>query len=220
MIKKKEPEDFNILIGCEFSGIVRDTFIKEGFTNTISCDLLPSESDKGMHHQGDLISYLQNSPITFDLMIAHPSCQYLTNSGVRWLYIKDKDGNKIIDNDRWLQMEESCQFFNYLLNQPIKHICIENPIMHKHARNRIDSSYQQIIQPYYFGTYETKSTCLWLKNLPELRPTNIITDKQLIKPRVHFEGPSPDRWKNRSRTDKNIAKSMAEQWGKWLLREG
>lgn len=214
--------NFNILIACEFSGIVRDAFIDKGFINTISCDLLPSESNKGDHYQGDIKDYLESVKTHhhnhhFDLLIAHPPCTYLTNAGVRWLYNKDKNENKIINESRWNSMVESCNFFNYLLNLPINHIAIENPIMHKHAKSFINNDYTQIIQPYQFGTYETKATCLWLKNLPKLNPTNIITDKSLIKGRVHYEAPSPDRWKNRSRTDKNIAKAMADQWGDYLL---
>ena len=133
-------------------------------------------------------------------MIAHPPCTYLTNSGVRWL-----KGNE----SRLTMMHDACAFFLELKNAPIGHIAIENPIPHKYARAEI-GNYDQIIQPWQFGHGETKATCLWLKNLPKLVPTNIVEGRT---PRVHHASPGPDRWKERSRTLTGIAEAMADQWG-------
>ena len=182
-----------VLIACEFSGIVRDAFAKLGH-DVLSCDLLPTEKP-GNHYQGDVREILNEK---WDLMIAHPPCTYLCNSGVRWLYSQ---------KDRWLKMEDASKFFMLLYTANIPKICIENPIPHRHANL---PPYTQIIQPYMFGHGETKSTCLWLKNLPLLTPTNEVKGR---KPRVHYESPGIDRWKNRSRTYTGIATAMVEQWG-------
>ena len=182
-----------VLIACEFSGIVRDAFAKMGH-DVLSCDLLPTEKP-GNHYQGDVMEILNEK---WDLMIAHPPCTYLCNSGVRWLYSQ---------TGRWLKMEDARKFFMLLYTANIPKICIENPIPHRHANL---PPYTQIIQPYMFGHGETKATCLWLKNLPLLIPTNEVKGR---KPRVHYESPGVDRWKNRSRTYTGIATAMAEQWG-------
>ena len=182
-----------VLIACEFSGIVRDAFAKLGH-DVLSCDLLPTEKP-GKHYQGDVMEILNEK---WDLMIAHPPCTYLCNSGVRWLYSQP---------GRWLKMEDARKFFMLLYTANIPKICVENPIPHRHAKL---PSYTQIIQPYMFGHGETKATCLWLKNLPLLMPTNEVKGR---KARVHYEPPGIDRWKNRSRTYTGIAKAMAEQWG-------
>jgi hypothetical protein len=185
-----------VLIACEFSEIVKEQFLLRGH-DAHSCDLLPGEKGLPNHHQCDVRDILNDG---WDLMIAHPPCTYLSNSGVRWLYE---------DNDRWEFMREACVFFNILLDARIPHIAVENPIQHKWAR-QIIPPYNQIIQPYQFGHGETKATCLWLKDLPKLIPTHNVSGR---KGRVHFESPSPDRWKNRSRTLLGIAAAMAEQWG-------
>jgi len=198
----------NVLIACEFSGIVRDAFIAEGH-EAYSVDLLPSERP-GPHYTGDVLELLDQKMFTdkLDLMIAFPPCTYLANSGVRWLY-----GGKgtDIDGERWEKMEQGAEFFNMLLNgYDIPRVAIENPIMHKYARQRIDGAPTQIIQPWQFGHGETKATQLWLKNLPPLVPTNIVDGRN---PRVHFASPSPNRWAERSRTLTGIAEAMAKQWG-------
>ena len=200
-----------VLVACEFSGRVRDAFIAKGH-DTLSCDLLPSESEFGHHYQGDINDIMNEH---WDLMIAHPPCTYLTNSGVRWLYNPDKTINQV----RWSQMINATSFFNDLLNTNISKICIENPIMHKHAKSLISQPYTQIIQPWQFGHKESKSTCLWLKNLPLLIPTNILAkslndkwDNQTPSGQNKY-GPSKDRWKIRSRTFQGIANAMANQWG-------
>jgi len=184
-----------VLIAYEFSGIVRDAFIAQGH-KAISCDLLPSERP-GPHYQGNVFDLWQKE---FNLIIAHPPCTYLANSGVRWLYTKE---------NRMHDMKESAKQFRLLLQWPCKRIAIENPIPHKYALEIIGRKYDQIIQPWMFGHGETKATCLWLKNLPKLKPTNIVSGRI---GRVWREPPSKDRWKNRSRTYQGIADAMAEQW--------
>lgn len=188
-----------VLIACEFSGIVREAFNARAGVYATSCDLLPPEDGRvDNHYQGDVRDILYRPD--WDLLIAHPPCTRLANSGVRWLK----------ERNLWMEMREAADFFNDLLHADhIKHIAIENPIPHKYALDRIGQKYDQIIQPWMFGHGETKATCLWLRNLPPLGPTNIVNGR---KPRVHHESPSPERWKNRSRTLTGIAQAMAEQW--------
>ena len=190
-----------VLVACEYSGTVRDAFIKQGH-DAISCDLLPSESDLGEHYQGDIEDILYDE---WDLMIAHPPCTYLANSGVRWLY---KDGGK--NHQRWTDMYAGASFFKTLqFATHIPNICIENPIMHKHAKLR---KQDQLVQPWMFGENESKAVCLWLKGLPKLVPA--ITEKpDNLEQRVWRMPPGPDRQKEHSRFFKGIADAMAEQWG-------
>lgn len=190
-----------ILVACEFSGIVRDEFLKRGH-DVWSCDLLPSERP-GPHLQCDVFTILDQG---WDLMIFHWPCTRLTNSGVRWLY--GGRGN-VPDNERWRLMEQDAHNFRRLLDCGIPRIAGENPIPHRYAR-KLMGDYSQMVQPWMFGHGETKATCLWLKNLPLLQPTQIVEGR---KPRVHYESPGPDRWKNRSRTLQGIAQAFAEQWG-------
>lgn len=188
-----------VLIACEFSGIVRDAFRALGH-DAWSCDLLPTESDPKFHVQQDLFSSLGEWTMddNWDLMIAFPPCTHLAVSGARWFETKQVEQRKAI----W--------FFKALADAPIPRIAIENPvgIMSTHYRKP-----DQIIQPWQFGHGETKKTCLWLKNLPKLQPTNLVSGRE---GRVWKEPPSPDRWKNRSRTYTGIAQAMAEQWGQPL----
>ena len=179
-----------VLIGCEFSAIVRDEFKRRGH-EAFSCDLLLSER-LGNHIQGDILEVLDQR---WDLMIAFPPCTYLAVSGARWWKTKQVEQRKAI----W--------FFLTLANADIPKICIENPIG---IMSTCWRKPDQIIQPWQFGHGETKATCLWLKNLPLLLPTKIVDGRE---PRVHHEPPSPERWKNRSRTLPGIARAMAEQWG-------
>jgi len=185
-----------ILIACEFSGIVRDEFIKKGH-NAISCDILPTEKE-GPHYKGDVLDIINDE---YDLMIAHPPCTYIANSGVRWL----KN-----DRERILKMIKGAIFFKKILNANIKKICVENPIMHRYGKEIIEEQEAQIIQPWQHGHGETKATCLWLKNLPKLKPSKIVKgrEKNILK-----FSPGKDRGKLRSITYKGIAKAMAEQWG-------
>mgnify|MGYP003705393175 CR=1 FL=1 len=186
-----------VLIACEYSGTVRDAFIAKGH-DALSCDILPTDKP-GPHYQGNVLDIIDDG---WDLMIAHPPCTYLTNSGVCHLHK---------DETRWEKLDEGAKFFKQLLNANIPMICVENPIMHKYAKERIGNVKQsQIIQPWMFGHGETKATCLWLKGLPPLKPTNIVDGRH---GRVWREAPSPDRWKNRSRTLLGIGAAMAQQWG-------
>lgn len=188
-----------VLVACEFSGVVRDAFITRGH-EAISCDLLPGAP--GPHIQGDVRNHLDKD---WDLLIAHPPCTFLANSGVRWLY-----STKGVRNEaRWIEMEAAAQFFRLMLDAPVKRIAVENPVMHCYARTLIGGRQNQVIQPWQFGHGEIKATCLWLKNLPLLKPTDIVTGRTA---RVHRAPPSPDRWKERSITLNGIAAAMAEQW--------
>ena len=185
-----------VLVACEFSGTVRDAFIEQGH-DAVSCDLLPTEKP-GLHYQGDIRNML--SVDVWDLMIAHPPCTYIANSGVSWLYRKE---------GRWEQMREGARFFKMLLDTDIDKICIENPIIHKYAVEIIGRRQDQVIQPWMFGHGEQKATCLWLKNLPPLEPTDIVDGREQ---RLHRLPPSKDRAKIRSMTYPGIAQAMAEQW--------
>lgn len=189
-----------VLVACEYSGRVRDAFIRLGH-EALSCDLLPSESDLGPHFQGDIMEIIEEED--WDLMVAHPPCTYLSNSGVRWLY---RDG---YDLDRWEKMFEAAEFFDALLNADIPRIAVENPVMHGWAGiRRPDFS----VQPWQFGDPYKKRTCFWTKNLPPLVPTCVL-DKREAMAAVHRAPPSPDRWKDRSRTYPGIAAAIAQQWG-------
>ena len=179
-----------VLVACEYSGRVRDAFREAGH-EAMSCDFLPTES-VGAHYQGDVRDILNNG---WDLMIAHPPCTHLAVSGSRWF--KDKAS----------EQAEALDFVRLLLDAPIKRIALENPVSVISTRIRKPD---QIIQPWQFGHGETKATCLWLKNLPKLTPTNIVEGREQ---RVHKMPPSADRWKERSRTYKGIAEAMAAQWG-------
>ena len=185
-----------ILVACEFSGVVRDAFNKRGH-EALSCDLLPTDVP-GWHYQGDVFDIINYG---WDMMIAHPPCTYLSNAGVRWLYEKE---------NRWCDLIDGAVFFRKLLNAPIDRICVENPVMHKWANKIINIDYAQMIQPWQFGHGETKATCLWLKGLRELQPTDIVDEREH---RIHKMPPGPDRWKLRSTTYQGIADAMAEQWG-------
>lgn len=185
----------NVLVACEFSGEVRDAFTRKGHY-AVSCDLLPSETP-GEHYQGNVFELLEDD-LDWDLVIAHPPCTYLCSSGARWNHtIPDRIG----------QQNNAIAFFKRFLFLDVPKVAIENPIGIMSTRYRKPD---QIIQPWWFGHGETKATCLWLKGLPKLQPTKIVEGR---KPRVHYESPGKDRWKNRSRTLPGIASAMAEQWG-------
>ena len=185
-----------VLIACEFSGVVRDAFVAKGH-DAWSCDILPGEGvNSHRHYQQDIFEVIGRD---WDLMIAHPPCTRLANSGVRWLN----------ERNLWGDLEEAILFFNKLKLANIGKIAVENPIPHKYAVNGI-GKYDQIIQPWQFGHGETKATCLWLKNLPKLQATNIVEGREQ---RIWSLPPSSDRAKLRSMTYIGIAKAMAEQWG-------
>ena len=195
-----------VLVACEFSGRVREAFKKNGH-DAWSCDLLPSDDNSNNHITGDVKDIINDG---WDLLIAHPPCTYLTNSGVVWLHK---------DPDRWNKLDEAAKFFKSLLTADIPKKCVENPIMHKYAIERIGGVKQtQVIQPWMFGHTEQKATCLWLENLPNLEPTNNVKQEMLLLPnnqrqRLHYLPPSKDRWKLRSMTYQGIADAMAQQWG-------
>lgn len=196
-----------VLVACEYSGIVRDAFVARGH-QAVSCDLLKTDRpnwsyvfhtgvrtndvQRGSHYKGDVRDILDDR---WDLMIAHPPCTHLAVSGARWW------------KDKLVEQAEALDFVRLLLDAPIEKIALENPI------SKISTAIRkpdQIIQPWQFGHGETKATCLWLKNLPLLVPTNIVDGREA---RVHKMSPGPDRWKHRSTTLQGIADAMAAQWG-------
>ena len=178
-----------VLVACEFSGVVRRAFRERGH-DAWSCDLLPAEDGSEFHIQGDASTNLEG----WDLIIAHPPCTHLAVSGARWF--KEKQA----------EQRQAIELFMMLANAPAERIAIENPVCIMSSKWRKPD---QIIQPWQFGHGETKATCLWLKGLPLLKPTNIVEGRV---PRVHYASPGPNRWKERSRTYEGIAKAMAEQW--------
>ena len=190
-----------ILVACEFSGTVREAFASRGH-DAWSCDILPTEI-LGQHYQGDVMDILDDG---WDMMIAHPPCTYLSNAGARFLY-----PNKQLNEDRLKLGIEAKEFFMTLYNANIDKIVVENPIPSKIYGL---PKYSQSIQPYEYGHPFQKKTCLWLKNVPELKPTNIVSNRQSTKvPGNWFNKGGKDRQKNRAKTFEGIAQAMAEQWG-------
>jgi hypothetical protein len=181
-----------VLVACKYSGRVRDAFLARGH-DAMSCDMLPTEAP-GPHYQGDVFDIIRHG---WDLMICHPPCTHLAVSGARHFAAKKASGVQ----------DEALNFVRRLLDAPITHIALENPVSIISSRIRKPD---QIIQPWQFGHGETKATCLWLKNLTPLRPTNIVDGRD---DRIHKMPPGPNRWKERSRTYQGIAQAMAEQWG-------
>jgi hypothetical protein len=248
----------NVLIACEESGTVRDAFRERGH-NAWSCDLQPCDPNSlypEFHIQGDAVSVAREPwrypqiptvhPLDpwWDLVIAHPPCTYLCNSGVTWLF-KDPSNSVWLDRPfktydrkgkpetiiqrryanvaRYWNLRAAAEFFQQFRMLPyVKHVAIENPIMHGYARELIGcGKADQVIQPWMFGHPESKATCLWLKGLPHLVPTDDVKIEMQLLPkceqqRLHFLGPSKDRAKLRSRTFKGIALAMAEQWGDYV----
>lgn len=184
-----------VLVACEYSGTVREAFKTLGHY-AMSCDLLDTEIP-GEHYKGDVLDILCEG---WDIMIAHPPCTHLAVSGARWF------------KDKQREQAEALEFVGLLMNAPIPRIAIENPISIISSRIRKPD---QIIQPWQFGHGETKSTCLWLKNLPKLEPTNIVEGREQ---RIWKMPPSKDRWKERSRTFTGIAEAMASQWASYACR--
>lgn len=180
-----------VLVACEYSGRVRDAFRARGH-DAWSCDLLPSEADAAFHLMGDVREYLAGK---WDLLVGHPPCTHLAVSGARHFHRKQAEQAEALD------------FVRLLMGAPIDRIAIENPVSVISSRIRKPD---QIIQPWQFGHGETKATCLWLKGLPKLTPTNIVAGRS---DRIHKMPPGPNRWKERSRTYQGIADAMAEQWG-------
>lgn len=184
-----------VLVACEFSGIVRDAFIANGH-DAVSCDILPTEVE-GPHYQGDVRDLL--IPGRWDLMIAHPPCTHLAVSGSRWFKGKAKE------------QQEALDFVRLLLSAPVPCIALENPVSIISSKIRKPD---QVIHPWQHGHGETKATCLWLVNLPRLLPSNIVDGRN---DRIWKMPPSPNRWRERSRTYHGIGKAMADQWGGNIL---
>lgn len=179
-----------VLVACEYSGAVRDSFIARGH-EALSCDLLPSDSP-GPHYTGNVLDIINDD---WDMMIAFPPCTHLCVSGARWF------------KDKQQEQADALEFVRTIMNANIPRIAIENPIGVISTKIRKPD---QIIQPWQFGHGETKATCLWLKGLPLLTPTNIVSGREA---RIHKMAPSPLRWKERSKTYAGIAVAMAQQWG-------
>ncbi len=188
-----------VLVACEFSGAIRDAFIARGH-DAMSCDLLPTEV-AGPHYQGDLFDVID---YPWDLAIFHPECTHIAVSGSRHFEAKRQDGRQ----------QAAVAFFMRIVRQSahIPMTAIENPVC---VMSSLWRKPDQIVQPWQFGHGETKATCLWLKGLPLLRPTEIVEGRE---PRIHHMSQSADRWKERSRTYPGIANAMAEQWGENALR--
>jgi len=183
-----------VLVACEYSGRVRDAFRRHGHF-AMSCDLLECEADSEFHYQGPVENIINDG---WDLMVAHPPCTHLAVSGSRHFYRKQREQAEALD------------FVRFLMNSPIERWCIENPVSVISSAIRPPD---QIIQPWEYGHGETKATCLWLKNLPKLRPTDCVEGRE---PKVWMMS-GKDRWKNRSRTYMGVAQAMGDQWGNRTL---
>lgn len=204
-----------VLIACEFSGIVRRAFAARGH-DAWSCDLLPAEDRSNHHIVGDVRGILGDG---WDLlMVAHPPCTRLCNSGVRWLSVPPPGRSH---EEMWAELDEGAKLFSACWNAPIERVAVENPVMHKHAKARI-ASYAppaQTVQPWWFGDRAFKATGLYLRNLPPLEATNRLvppapgTAEHKAWSRVHRMPPGPNRARERSRFFPGIADAMAEQWG-------
>ena len=190
---RNELRSLKILVGCEYSGKVREALRVMGH-DAWSCDLLPADDNSPYHIQGDILEVLDDG---WDMLICFPPCTDLAVSGARWFKEKQADGRQ----------QASIDFFMKMVNAPIPRIAIENPIGIMSTQYRKPD---QIIQPWQYGHGETKATCLWLKGLPKLEATDIVEGREQ---RIWKMAPSPDRWKKRSETYSGIAKAMATQWG-------
>lgn len=209
------------LIGCETSGVVRRAFLDRGY-DAWSCDLLPSDDASNRHMQCDIRDVLD---MGWDLLaVMHPPCTRLCNSGVRWLSTPPR-GRSLFD--MWAELDEGAALFSACWNAPIARVALENPVMHRHAKDRIQN-YQpaaQHVQPWWFGDKAFKATGLYLRGLPPLTPTNKLTppqkgtDEHKRWSAIHRASPGPDRWKLRSKTFPGIAAAMADQWGGWAAEQ-
>lgn len=226
-----------VLIGQEFSGVIRRAFARRGHF-AVSVDLLPAEdhadfryylgySSGGHHYVGDIMEFLFDDVTGlmergFDLAIFHPDCTNMTNAGIRWLYLNGRKDNGR-DEERWLAAQRDAAHYRRLKTAPIKRIAVENPRMHPYAEKLCEIGKRQFVQPWNFGDNETKATGLELINLPKLRRKYLdyaafrfrtgLPEGSKPEPKVHFASPGPDRWKDRSRTLPGIGDAMAEQWG-------
>jgi hypothetical protein len=200
----------NILVACECSGVVRDALIEQGH-HALSCDILDTERD-GPHYKGDVLDILDWG---WDGMVAHPDCTRLTNSGVRWLHVPPKGVSLV---ELWCDLDDAAAFYSVLRDADIPRKAIENPVMHKYARERINPGARQVVQPWWFGDRAFKATGLELIGLPPLVPTNKLipplkgTQEHKDWSFIHRASPGPDRKRLRSRTFQGVADAMALQW--------
>lgn len=210
-----------VLIGCETSGVVRRAFADRGH-DAWSCDLLPAEDGSNRHIVGDVRDLLHDG---WDLlMVAHPPCTRLCNSGVRWLTAPPK-GRSL--DEMWSELDEGAALFSDVWRAPIERVAVENPVMHGHAKARMpaDLPKPQIVQPWWFGEPFFKATGLYLRGLPPLNATQRLapprpgTDAHKAWSAIHRASPGPDRWKIRSRTFDGIAQAMADQWGGYAMEQ-
>lgn len=201
----------NVYLPCEYSATVARAFRDRGHS-VVTCDLLPTEEPSIPHHRGDAFDLLDRGPEGealrasygiagwWDLLIGFPPCTYLTNSGVRWLHERP---------ERWAKLDAGAAFFRGLLEADVPHVAIENPVPHKYAVERIGRKHDCTFQPWEHGHGQSKRTCLWLKNLPVLRPSNVVEGREQ---RVWRMAPGPERQKERSRFFPGVAEAMADQW--------
>jgi len=204
-----------VLVGCETSGIVRNAFLEAGH-DTWSCDVLPSDSPSNRHIQDDVRNVLKGEHWDM-LMVCHPPCTRLCNSGVRWLH--KAPPNRTLD-EMWRELDEGAELFSTLWNADVPHIAVENPVMHKYAKERIKNyqKFSQSVQPWEFANSEDskdnvkKRTCFWLKNLPKLNKTGLV-DGSTARDECHKAPPGKDRWKFRSKFYPELARAIARQWG-------
>lgn len=190
-----------VLVACEYSGRVRNAFRALGH-DARSCDLLEAEDAPTPWHWRDSLEHVIARDQSWDLIVAHPPCTYLCNSGVRWLHERP---------ERWQLMEEAAEFFRWILELPVDRIAVENPVMHKYAREIVGRGPDFSVQPWQFGDPAKKRTCFWTKGLPPLVPTSAMTAAD-ARADCHLASPGPDRWKERSRTYQGIADAIAAQW--------
>jgi hypothetical protein len=201
-----------VIVACEYSGRVRQAFRDKGH-DAWSCDLLPSEDNSPFHIRGNILPLLGDG---WDLMIAHPPCTRLTNSGVRWLHVPPPGKTK---EEMWADLDAAAEFYLALRNAPIPKKALENPIMHRYAKERLGSFPRQVVQPWWFGEEAFKATGFELHGLPPLLPTNKLTppasgtEGHKRWSVIHRASPGPDRWKERSRTFQGVADAMALFWG-------
>lgn len=227
-------KSLNVLILCERSGAIREAFASRGhkarsvdtLTTTMPC-VRYENGGESWHDVADAMDYLPGGSREqhWDLVIARPPCTYLTNSGVRWLFEKDADG-ELTERAalRWAHLGDAIEFFNAIKRVDTDFLAIENPIPHKHARELVDGGIgapTQIVQPWMFGHPESKATGWWLQGLPELEPTDDVKAHMMTLPksernRVHYASPGPERWMKRSLLVQGMADAIADQWGGYV----
>ena len=213
-------DPLRVLIGGETSGVMRRAFAAQGH-DAWSCDLLPAEDGSNRHIRGDVRDHLADG---WDLLVAHPPCTRLCNSGVRWLHVPPP-GRTLAQ--MWAELDDGADLFAACWRAPVGRVAVENPVMHRHARARLPSDMPrpQIVQPWWFGEKAFKATGFYLRGLPQLVPTNRLTPprpgttEHKAWSAVHRASPGPDRWKFRSRTFQGVAEAAADQWGGWAQQE-